>query len=143
VFQKYDVSTHNLIYAKIEEADKNKLYRLINGNDNPIVVLDRPPVYLGGNENLLYEFAHILNYPEEAFSKGISGRVFVSFVVDKNGKTGNFKILKSAGHGFDEEAIRAMQSIPPNWFPGILNGNPVDIELSYPVTFTLPGSKIK
>jgi TonB family protein len=143
IFQKIDVSKNDLVYVKIEDSEKDNLYKLINGNDKSLVALDRPPVYLGGNDNFLYELAINLRYPDEAFNNGISGRVFVSFTVDKNGKTTNYQVLKSAGHGFDEEAIRALKSIPENWFPGILDGKAVDIELSYPVTFTLSGHSIR
>jgi TonB family protein len=137
IFQKIDISKNELVYVKIEESEKDNLYKLINGNDKSLVALDRPPVYAGGNDNFLYELGKNLQYPEDAFKNGVTGRVFVSFIVDKNGKTGNYQVLKSAGQGFDEEAIRALKSVPENWFPGILNGNAVDIELSYPVTFTL------
>jgi TonB family protein len=143
IFQKIDVSKNDLVYVKIEDSEKDNLFKLINGNDKSLVALDRPPVYLGGNENFLYELAKNLQYPEDAFNNGISGRVYVSFIVYKNGKTGNYQVLKSAGHGFDEEAIRALKSIPENWFPGILNGNAVDIELSYPVAFTLSPRSIR
>jgi|WetSurMetagenome_2_1015567.scaffolds.fasta_scaffold10428_1 TonB family protein len=143
VFQKYDVSKKDLVYVKIEESEKNNLYKRIDGSDISLVALDRPPVYLGGNENFLNELARNIIYPEDAFMNGISGRVFVSFVVDKNGKTGNFKVLKGMGHGLDEEAIRAIKSISENWFPGILNGKPVDIEISYPVTFSLSAHNIR
>ncbi len=143
VFQKIDGSKNELVYVKIEDSEKGNLYKLINGDEKSLVALDRPPVYLGGNENFIYELAIHLQYPEDAFNKGLAGRVFVSFVIDKNGKASNYQILKSAGQVFDDEAIRALKSIPENWFPGILDGKAVDIELSYPVTFTLSVHNIR
>jgi TonB family protein len=142
IFQKIDISKNELLYLRIEESEKDNLYKLINGNDKSAVVLDRPPVYLGGNDIFLSELAKNIQYPEEAFKNRVTGRVFVSFIVDKNGKTSNYQVLKSAGPIFDKEAIRALKSVPENWFPGILNGNAVDIELSYPVAFTLSVSNI-
>ena len=137
LFQKIDLSKNDLLYVKIEESEKNNLYKLINGNDISLVALDRPPVYLGGFDNFLIEWASNIVYPKDELKKGITGRVFVSFIVDKNGKTSNFKVLKSAGHEFDEEAIRTIKLVPERWFPGILNGKAVDIEISYPLTFNI------
>jgi TonB family protein len=137
LFQKIDLSKNDLLYVKIEESEKNNLYKLINGNDISLVALERPPVYLGGFDNFLYELGHRIEYPEDALKKGITGKVFVSFIVDKNGKTSNFKVMKSAGPELDEEAIRAIKLVPEQWFPGILNGKAVDIEISYPVTFNI------
>lgn len=137
LFQKINISNNELIYVKIEDSEKNNLYKQINGAHDSLVVLDRPPVFPGGIQKFLEEWAMNIQYPEDAFNKRISGRVFVSFIIDKYGKMSNFKILKSAAHGLDEEAIRALKSIPDYWFPGILNGNAVDIEVSYPISFKL------
>jgi hypothetical protein len=45
--------------------------------------------------------------------------------------------LKSSGHEFEEEAIRTIKLVPEHWFPALLDGKAVEIEVTYPVTFNI------
>jgi periplasmic protein TonB len=135
LIQKYNFKNNNLIYYKLSDSEKDVMYKLINGADNPSVVLDRPPIFLGGPEAMANEIIPNIQYPEDAAKNAISGRVFVSFIINKDGKIGSFSIAKPLGHGLDEEAIRVLKLLPENWIPGVYKGQPVDIELIYPVTF--------
>jgi len=135
--QKYNVLNKDIVYFRQDENEKYKTYKIINGIDNPNVILDRPPLFIGGNDFLAYEIAMRIRYPKEALENNATGKAYVSFVIDKSGNTNSFKVLKSLGFGLDEEVIRVFQSLPHNWLPGIYNGNPVDVEYIYPVTFTL------
>jgi TonB family protein len=137
LIQKYDYTSHGLIYYKITDSEKDIWYKLINGADNPYVILDRPPIFLGGLEALAQEIIPNIQYPEEAYKNGISGRVFVTFIINKDGETGSFSIQKPLGYGLDNEAIRVLKLLSKNWIPGIYNGQPVDIEYTYPVTFRI------
>ena len=137
LIQKFDFTNKTLIYYKISESEKNKLYKIIIDTVSQFVTLDRPPVFVGGDDYFFQEIAMNIQYPVDAFKNGISGRVAVSFVIDKNGETGSFKVLKSIGHGLDEEAIRVLKSLPNNWLPGIYKGQPVNVEMIYPIYFKL------
>jgi TonB family protein len=63
--------------------------------------------------------------------------VFIAFTIDKNGKTSNHRVIKSAGSDFDEEALRIVKLIPDNWAPAILDGKTVDTEYMLPITFKM------
>lgn len=77
-----------------------------------------------------------LTYPETARISNIEGFVRVYFVVDKEGKAGKFRVVRSMGEEFDQEALRVMKKIP-NWSPATHNGQPVSSHLSIKLRFEL------
>jgi TonB family protein len=79
-----------------------------------------------------------IKYPEEARLKGISGRVFVEFVVNLDGSISDIKAIKGIGYGCDEEAVRVMSS-SPHWKPGKKNGSFVKQRMVIPINFALSG----
>ena len=68
------------------------------------------------------------------------GRVFVSFVVWKDGTVGDIKVLRGIGSGCDEEAVR-MVSKMPKWKPGQKNGQNVNVHFNLPIKFKLDAGK--
>jgi len=66
----------------------------------------------------------------------IEGRVFVQFVVDKDGSITNVEVLKGIGGGCDEEAVRVVKNAP-KWNPGKQRGRPVRVKMVLPITFKL------
>ncbi|WP_175402869.1 TonB family protein [Mangrovivirga cuniculi] len=77
-----------------------------------------------------------LNYPSDARRLGIQGRVYVEFVVQRDGGLTNIKIAKGIGGGCDEEVIRIIKN-SPNWIPAYYKGEPVVSKTIFPVTFKL------
>jgi len=75
-----------------------------------------------------------LKYPKEARKQGIEGRVFVSFVIDKNGDVKNVKIERGVHSSLDEEAIRVVK-LSPKWEPGKNEGEFVNIQYTFPIVF--------
>lgn len=132
---KYDYSKNELLFYK--PSDKFKRYKFINETENADTTLNRPPIFLGGDDAFTSGILMNLRYPVEAFQNGISGKVYVSFVVDKSGKTSHYKIEKPAGYSIDLEALRVIKLQPDNWLPAIQNGQAADVEVIYPVTFEL------
>lgn len=105
-------------------------------------VVEHMPSYPGGNE-ALYEFlSKNINYPVEALKKGISGRVFVTFIVRKDGKVTDVEVLRGIGGGCDEEAVRVVK-LMPKWEPGIEKGKPVDVQFNLPIKFAFDKDKSK
>lgn len=79
-----------------------------------------------------------IRYPAEARQKGIQGRVFIQFVIDKNGEGKDFKIVRSIGGGCDEEALRVVSSYLHKWSkPGIQDGVEVNTIFYMPIHFRL------
>lgn len=77
-----------------------------------------------------------LKYPEEAKKNKITGRVIMSFVVDKVGSLEDIKVLRGVEKSLDEEALRILRT-SPKWKPGIQNGRPVKVAYTMPIFFQL------
>lgn len=83
-------------------------------------------------------YAFIINnvkYPKEAKDKGIEGRVFIEFVIEKDGSLTNLKVLKGIGHGCDDEAMRVL-AMSPQWNPGRQRGMTVRQKMVMPIIFS-------
>ena len=135
--QTYDFTKDSLIYQKTITQPLTLKYPVIIGTDTILTKLDTTPVLIGGSAVVGKTFTNNLKYPPEAREKRIQGRVIISFMVDSNGKASNFKIQKGIGGACDEEALRFIQLLPNNWFPGILNGKKVNTIYTMPVFFRL------
>jgi protein TonB len=106
-------------------------------NDSIYRVLEQMPVYPGGDKARIKFLTDNIKYPKEAQKKGIQGRVFISYVVEKDGKLTNFKLLRGIGGGCDEEALRVV-SLFPNYEPGRdEDGNAVRTLFNIPIHFRL------
>jgi protein TonB len=77
-----------------------------------------------------------MKYPPQARRMGIDGKVFVEFVINKDGTITDVKAVKGIGAGCDEEAVRVVQSAP-SWTPGKQRGKPVKQRMVLPITFKL------
>ena len=97
---------------------------------------DVKPLPVGGAQGWFSYLKKNLVYPEAARHEKISGRVELSFIVEKDGSLSDIRVEQSAGHGFDEEAVRVLQQSPA-WQPGMLNGEPIRIRYKLPINFRM------
>ncbi len=132
---KYDYTKNLLLFYQPNESAPERQYQIINLPNNSEIKLSQPPIYLEGDDGIYATLGREIRYPAIASRSGISGVVNVSFIVDKNGKASNFLVKNPVGFGLDEEALRAFRLLPQNWLPGKVNAQPVDVEVTYPVTF--------
>jgi Ca-activated chloride channel family protein len=95
------------------------------------------PIFLGGDLQTFKKYIeeHLV-YPEEARKNKISGRVFVQFVVDEQGKITEVKLVRGVNELLDNEAIRIIKN-SPKWSPGTINGQPQKTSLVVIVEFKL------
>ena len=100
------------------------------------LIVEHMPEFPGGDIALRKFIAENIKYPEEAKAKKIQGKVFVQFVIDKEGNVVSPKIARGADPLLDAEAIRVVKSLP-KWEPGSQRGKPVNVSFTYPVTFSL------
>ena len=105
-------------------------------NDKVLEKAEVMPEYPGGEQAMMQFVADNVKYPQDAIDKEISGRVLVSFVVEKDGSIGDVKVVKGIGGGCDEEAVRVVNAMP-KWKPGMDKGNPVRVSYIMPFTFKL------
>ncbi|MBL0048989.1 MAG: energy transducer TonB [Bacteroidetes bacterium] len=98
--------------------------------------IDIAPEFPGGIDKLMEFLSHHIVYPMQAKENGIKGTVYVSFMVDKNGKVKEVKIAKGLYSACDAEVMRVVNLFPP-WKPGIYKGKNVNVVFSLPVKFEL------
>jgi TonB family protein len=104
-------------------------------DENTIYVkVDKMPEFPGGQVALVKYLSKNIKYPTKYKKDKVNGRVFVSFVVDKTGKVGQAKVVKSLNEECDKEAIRVI-SMMPNWIPGEKDGSKVNVQFGLPVNF--------
>lgn len=111
--------------AKITE-DEDKIFQ----------VVEQMPQFPGGEKEMWKFIAENLKYPGRALEASVKGKVIVNFVVGRDGKITQIKVVRGIGSGCDEEAIRVLQKMPP-WTPGLMGGKPVPVYFSFPINFRL------
>lgn len=90
-----------------------------------------------GGVQAFYKFVQTkMKYPAQARRMGIEGKVYVQFIVDKDGSVTDVQAVKGIGAGCDEEAVRVLQS-SPKWSPPKQRGVPVKQKIILPITFKL------
>lgn len=98
--------------------------------------VDVYPEFEGGMKAWAKFLQRNLNYPSMAQENGIQGKVFVSFVVEKDGSISNVTVLKGIGAGCDQEAMRVIKK-SPKWNPGKQNGQNVRVRYNIPLSFMI------
>jgi protein TonB len=94
------------------------------------------PEFPGGDKALREYILNNIKYPEVARTSGITGTVYVQFVVEKNGSISDVKVVRGIGGGCDEEAVRVVKSMP-KWKPGKQRGMPVRVYFTLPIELKL------
>lgn len=102
----------------------------------PWLSVEEMPQFPGGDSELFTFLAQNLKYPPEAKEIGVSGRVFINFIVEPDGSISNATVKRGIGSGCDEEALRVVR-LMPKWSPGKQRGVPVRVQFTLPVKFTL------
>ncbi len=104
--------------------------------DEVFTIVEDQPAFPGGNAAFYKFVASNMTYPAQARRMGIEGRVFVQFVVDKDGSVTEVKAVKGIGAGCDREAERVLNS-SPKWTPGKQRGRSVKVRMVLPIIFKL------
>lgn len=101
-----------------------------------VATIEVYPEFVGGMKEWTRFIQKHLRYPPMAMDQGKQGKVFVSFVVEKDGSVTNVTIIKGIGYGCDEEALRVI-SKSPKWKPGKQNGQNVRVKYTMPLGFAI------
>jgi TonB family protein len=108
----------------------------LNSTDKIFTVVEQMPQFPGGEAALKEYIDSHIQWPPMAGCA--QGRVIVQFVVDKTGKVGEVKVVRSLEENLDEEAVRICKSLP-DFIPGRQNGQAVSVWYTLPVSFKLKG----
>ena len=98
--------------------------------------VEQMPSFPGGTQKLKEFIEENLRYPKELEETCVQGRVIVRFIVERNGKLSNVKVVKSVHPVLDKEALRIVK-LMPRWIPGRQNGITVRVKFYIPIIFRL------
>jgi len=99
-------------------------------------IVENMPEFPGGDLELRKYINQNVVYPEIAKENGIQGRVFVQFVVNKQGKVEQVKVVRGVDPSLDKAAVKVIQSLP-SWKPGSQRGKSVRVSFTVPINFQL------
>lgn len=107
-------------------------------DDEIYTVISNAPEFPGGVDSMYAFISRNIKYPEEALKNNISGNVYVTFVVEKDGQITSTRLLRDIGGGCGQEALRVVRSMP-KWKPGTTyQDEPKRVQFNLPFVFTLP-----
>jgi len=98
-------------------------------------IADQMPEFPGGKLALRKWIANNIKYPKIAAERGIRGKVYISFVVEKDGFISSVKVIQGFEPSLDKEALRVISNLP-RWSPGLQGGKPVRVSYTVPINFT-------
>ena len=110
-----------------------------NQNDKEeeiFLFVEQMPEFPGGEVALRQYLANAVKYPVIAQENGIQGKVYVTFVVGKDGSVSNASIARGVDPSIDKEALRVINTLP-KWKPGKQRGKPVNVSYTVPINFQL------
>ena len=94
------------------------------------------PTYPGGIDEFRKEVGQNLEYPQEAIDAGVKGKIELSFVINKEGKITDVKVLEDLKYGTGQAAVDALKGTK-KWSPGIAYGYPADVRYILPIRLDL------
>jgi protein TonB len=123
----------------VNGGDQNELTNGQEGGDSeePFILVEVKPTFKGGDIEKFREWVQKRTiYPQMAQDNGIRGKVYLTFVVERDGSVSNVKVVKGVDKLLDDEAIKAIEA-SPKWNPGLQRGRPVRVRFSIFLNFTL------
>jgi len=141
---KSDKYANTLFVVTLHEMKENVVTETSNQikkdttkeEEQAFMVVEQMPKFGNNDDDFRTWVAQNINYPEDAVAKGIQGRVFVQFIVEKDGSITNAKVLRGVDPLLDKEAIRVLMK-SPKWIPGKQRGQDVRVNFTYPISFVL------
>jgi protein TonB len=131
--QEIDYTNHAVLFYKTKFAQYP--FKIIDGSDTLVSVLDRPPLFIGGSSRVDEYIASEIVIPLHKPTDKVAGTVYVEFIIDSDGRTSNHRVLKGISTCCNHEALRVVKTLPDEWLPGILNGHNVSVYYTIPVIF--------
>lgn len=98
--------------------------------------VEQPPEFPGGHGAMIQYLQRNTHYPHDAVMNNVQGKVFVGFVVRKDGSVDEVKVVRGAAPALDAEALRVVRAMPA-WKPGRTGGTPVAVRYTLPIVFAM------
>lgn len=121
----------------VNSGEQNEIIGETGGEGTTdLFLLEVRPTFKGGDVETFREWVRKRTiYPQEAQDKGIQGRVYLTFIVERNGSVSNVKVVQGVDTLLDSEAIKAIEA-SPKWSPGLQRGRPVRVRFAIFLNFT-------
>ncbi|MBO7468876.1 MAG: M56 family metallopeptidase [Bacteroidales bacterium] len=131
---------YNSLSVKIDgkDLDINFLGGIVKDDSELSSDPDTPATFPGGEFKMVEYLRDNLKYPESAKKKGIEGKVYIQFVVEKDGSIADVKVMRGVCEELDAEAVRVIKAMP-KWKPGEQEGKPVRTTMMLPINFKING----
>ena len=124
-------------FAIVEFNDQASRITEAAAQDEKIfTVVEEQPEFNGGYDAMMEFIRENLRYPADARQQGVEGTVYVSFIVETDGRVTSSKIIRGISAACDNEVLRMME-IMPNWKPGRQSGQDVRVRFVLPIKFSL------
>jgi len=136
---KISEETTSETFSNMSGTGGDELFGEGNGSNTPydFLILEVPPKFMGGDLEKFREWLRKrVVYPQEAQEKGIHGKVYLTFIVERDGTVSNVKVVKGVDKILDDIAKKAIEESPP-WTPGFQRGKPVRVRFSIFLNFEL------
>ena len=132
-----DEEIENEVEVEDTESDEDVEIEIEEDDDDEFfMVVENMPEFPGGDLGLMKYIQKNVKYPAIAKEYNITGKVYVSFIVDKSGKVTNVKVVRGVDKNLDAEAVRVVKSLP-KYKPGKQRGKSVRVMFTIPINFTL------
>jgi protein TonB len=118
-----------IAFFAIQEVVSQDVIKTSNDKIYDTAIIDVKPEFIGGISEFYKYVGNNYKIPDV---KGLSGKVYVTFIIEKDGSLSDIKILRDIGHDTGKEALRVL-SVCPKWKPGEQNGKPVRVLYSLPI----------
>lgn len=130
--RSFETYNHNELVSNTAYNEDGTLYA-----HDAFIKVDKPAQYPGGESAMIKYFLMNMEYPEDAKAKGISGKIFVEFIVNEEGRVEGVRLVKGGYPSLNAEALRVIRSMTEKWTPAERNGKVVKQRFQVPLNFTL------
>jgi len=125
-----------------------------NTTDNIYETADVMPEFEGGQEALFAYIAGEIKYPPEALKNGVTGKIFIQFVISETGTIDEATVVRADVKDLtgeptelnkdllEAEALRVILAMP-DWTPGTIDNKPVKVSFAIPLKFAIDEEKKK
>jgi protein TonB len=131
-----EVEIENEVEIEETDTDEDEIVEIEEDDEEFFMVVENMPEFPGGDLGLMKFIQKNVRYPAIAKEYNITGKVYVSFIVDKKGSVTNVKIVRGVDKNLDAEALRVV-SLLPKYKPGKQRGKAVRVMFTIPINFTL------
>jgi beta-lactamase regulating signal transducer with metallopeptidase domain len=119
--------------TKIVAQEQSNEENLVKVNKSLIISKNTEPLFPGGMEAFYTFVGKNFKISKEANKMKLKGKIYLTFMIEKDGSLSEFKILRDIGYGTGKEAVRVLK-LSPKWIPGTVNNKPAKVQYNLPIT---------